>query len=338
MQRPEIISIQTVSKEEFTTFAITFSDYSYEQVPEYAAAMAAEAGDSILFLTVGPSERPLGLATVRLKTLPLVGRGIAYISGGPMTRSSGDEEQLRTVLLALKRKLAGDDGHLLVVRLPVTLPESKTRSTMRDIGFLPTSLAREYRTIALGLQPDVQTIRGNLSKNWRYELTCAEKAGLCIQSGVGGDLTTRFLTAYDQMRQIKDFATRLNPRFILALSPESLGLQILIATKDGQDVGGHVTSLLGDTAKVLFSATNEIGRATRAGYLMYWTAMLSAKERGFGWYDLGGIDPNANPDGYRFKKRTGGLELLAQPYEARGSGPLALVMTNLLTLRALIKN
>ena len=48
--------------------------------------MARRAGASVLFLTVRDGDRLLGAASVRLKTVPLLGRGVAYVSGGPMIR------------------------------------------------------------------------------------------------------------------------------------------------------------------------------------------------------------------------------------------------------------
>ena len=48
---------------------------------------------------------------------------------------------------------------------------------------------------------------------------------------------------------------------------------------------------------------------------------MEAKERGIAWYDLGGIDEKANPHGFEFKTRAGGMELAALgPFEARPRG------------------
>jgi lipid II:glycine glycyltransferase (peptidoglycan interpeptide bridge formation enzyme) len=139
---------------------------------------------------------------------------------------------------------------------------------------------------------------------------------------------------FDQMRQLKDFTMGVRPRFFLALPPKNLGLQVQIATKHGEDVAGLVVSLLGDTAVALFSATNDQGRATNAGYLLYWKNMLLAKEMGLSWYDLYGINPSTNPGGYQFKKAVGGFDLTAAgPFEARRTDGLSLVIGELLTMR-----
>jgi lipid II:glycine glycyltransferase (peptidoglycan interpeptide bridge formation enzyme) len=132
------------------------------------------------------------------------------------------------------------------------------------------------------------------------------------------------------------FSVDLGPQTILSLPPESLGLQVLIATKNGQDLAAHVQSHLGDTAVLLFSATNRLGRTMNAGYQAFWSGMILAQQRGFSWYDLAGIDAIANPGLYSFKAKIRGQELVAiGPYEARPASYLRVLMDRLAT-RALL--
>ena len=50
-------------------------------------------------------------------------------------------------------------------------------------------------------------------------------------------------------------------------------------------------------------------------------AIVVAKSHGMRWYDLGGIDPEANPGVYHFKKGLSGTEVRAAgPYEVRPGG------------------
>jgi lipid II:glycine glycyltransferase (peptidoglycan interpeptide bridge formation enzyme) len=69
-----------------------------------------------------------------------------------------------------------------------------------------------------------------------------------------------------------------------------------------------VTSHLGDTAVGVFQASSEKGLKYRASYLVWWKALLAAKYAGMKRYDLGGVDPDRNPNVYQFKLRMGAEE------------------------------
>ena len=79
---------------------------------------------------------------------------------------------------------------------------------------------------------------------------------------------------------------------------------------------------MGDTAIYLLGATNERARELKAAYFLQWQAMLWLKDRGARWYDLGGIDPEANPGGYHFKSGFGGNETMQLPIHAVIGRPL----------------
>jgi lipid II:glycine glycyltransferase (peptidoglycan interpeptide bridge formation enzyme) len=83
-------------------------------------------------------------------------------------------------------------------------------------------------------------------------------------------------------------------------------MQTFLARSDGEVIGALVCSLMGDNAIYLLGATNERARELKAAYFLQWQAMLWLKERGARSYDLGGIDPAANPGGHHFKSGFGG--------------------------------
>jgi lipid II:glycine glycyltransferase (peptidoglycan interpeptide bridge formation enzyme) len=336
----EKISVQRVGCEAWYSIVKNFRDYNFEQSFEYTTSVAAKDHAAALFLTARAGERLLAATSLRLKIVPMLGRGLAYISGGPMMQAWGEDwsaAQSRTVLAALKNRLVEQDGHFLYIRLPIAPPPPRDEASaaFASLGFCETLRARSYRSIVCDLKASDQTLRAALHSKWRSRLNSAEKAGLTVERGTSTSFFSRFLKLFSQMRETKDFSIKVHPEFFFQLPPESIGLEVLIASKDGRDAAGHVHSLLGDTAVHLFGATNELGRSTKAGYLLNWQAMLLAKERGLGWYDLGGVDPEANPGVYEFKTRTGGQELAAVgPYEARPSGPISIILDKLFALRA----
>jgi CelD/BcsL family acetyltransferase involved in cellulose biosynthesis len=98
-------------------------------------------------------------------------------------------------------------------------------------------------------------------------------------------------------------------------------MQTFLARKDGEAVGALVCSLMGDTAIYLLGATNEKAKELKAANFLQWRAMVWLKDRGARWYDLGGIDSEANPGGFHFKTGLGGVEaiLLSPHLKAAGA-------------------
>jgi lipid II:glycine glycyltransferase (peptidoglycan interpeptide bridge formation enzyme) len=340
------VTVEAVPPAQWTTLAATFADCTYEQVYEYCNATAAQIGGSAKFFRILCDNMVIGAAAVRLKTVPLLGRGIAYISAGPLTREAStgvlsDQRQLRIALKALKQELVDRQGHILRIRLPLLppLPALDVAGLFTDLEFRSTDRARKYRTSVIDLTQENETLRSTLNPKWRTDLKFAQKAGLSIDSGTGAELQLRFERLFNQMHRMKGFSISVHPGLFFGLGAECTGLEVMIAQRDGMDAAGHVFSKLGDSAIYLFGAANELGRQTKAAYLLNWSAILLAKQRGALWYDLGGIDPDANPGVYRFKSRMGGQEMSAVgPYEAQPSGMLGRLIDRLELVRSAVKS
>jgi lipid II:glycine glycyltransferase (peptidoglycan interpeptide bridge formation enzyme) len=332
---PQVVAIE---RDAWPRIAKEFHEYSYEQSLDYADAMAAKAGATARFLAVQEAGRVLGVAAVRMKPLPFINRSIAYISGGPMTHRrnvSAAGQELHIVLKAIRRQLVEREGHILYLRLPIVLSSSgQIELDIKSLRFESTRRVRSYRTITVDLAPDEEDLLARLAGKWRTDLKYAQRAGLILERGTDPHFLNRFMKLFGEMREAKNFDVHVDPRTFFALSPESIGIDVLIATKDGKDAAGHVLSRLGDTAVYLFGATNDLGRATKAGYLLNWQSMLLAKAHGHSWYDLGGIDPESNPGVYTFKSRMGGRLVTALgPYEALPGGVVGATFDGLLRLR-----
>lgn len=338
LRNTQVISIEPAA---WPGLAAEFADYSYEQSVSYVEMVAAREGGTVRLLGVVEAGNILGIGAVRLKPLPLVNRYVAYIAGGPMVRrkNRGGRENLSIVLSTLRHQLVEKEGNILYLRLPITLEScSEVGLDIEGLGFTPTRRVRSYNTIAVDLALDEGALMAGLAGKWRTDLRYAQKAGLNLETGAELSLFRRFLDLFGEMRDAKNFDVHVDPRTFFALLPDSVGLNISIATKDGKDAAGHVLSMLGNTAVYLFGATNDLGRSTKAGYLLNWQSMLFAKKAGLAYYDLGGTDANRNPGVHKFKSRIGGKAITALgPYEAIPDGPFGAVFDCLLNLREKFK-
>jgi len=316
-------NVERIDREDWREKARSFSDYNFCQLWEYGLSCSARLGARDEKVAIRCDSETIALADARIKKVPLLGSGIAYLSNAPLTRK-GPEVDLDTFGLcvqALRNEFVAKRGLILRLLPPVGPPESNTQVSeyLRSAGFQEAKTARPHRTILLDLRPSPEELRASLAKKWRSDLVRAEKQELAVRAGRGEDLFMEFVGLYREMRARKQFESQLDADFYLRLQkelPEEERLLVAIVEKEGTSVAGTVLSLLGDTAVYLLGAASEEGRSLRAAYLLQWRAILTAKEAGLRWYDLGGIDPEEDPGDHRFKSRIGGMDVSAPgPFE-----------------------
>ena len=311
--------LRRAGREEWIDLCADFGDHNYRQCWDYAALLADRAGAAAENVVVIGDGTPIGLASVRVKRLPGLGTGIAYVAGGPLVRHH--EPRLEPVLAALVEEYV--EQRRLVLRVAPAIGDERWNlvqdECMLAAGFRPARHVGPYRTMLVDIGRPLDEVRGGLAKKWRYHLKQAERAGLEITQGRDPALLHDFIPLFDELVARKaidvdlgaDFYARLQPRL-----PENERLHVGIARAEGRPVAGVVASIHGDTAVYLLGAANEEGRAANAAYLLQWQVIEAAAAEGCRWYDLGGVDAEGNPGVYRFKQRMGGAELSAPgPYE-----------------------
>ena len=338
------LSIRQVPDAAWPTYAQQFRDLSFEQSLTYGRAAAARIGGKICYLLLERDGQPIAAAQARIKTMPGVGRGIAWIASGPLLLPldgpAPEPTVIAEVFAALRQELAVRQGHILRLRLPGIAfhDEREIAVIAKAAGFAPTSRTPVYRSIAIDLQLDQAVLMDRLNGKWRTDLRYALKSGLSLETGTGPDMQSRFLVMFRAIQIAKGFAPDITPEFHFALSGPDMSHDILIITKDGQDLAGIVIGTTGRCTVYLFGATAEAGRLLRAGYLLTWEGICLSQQRGLDWYDLGGVDFDENPDVARFKDRMNGHEIKAAgPFEAHSGGPVAHLIKGLESLRTKLR-
>ena len=323
----EPLIIRAVSPEDWPETSQQFCDLTHEQSLTYSIAAAARVGARAEFMSIETAAgTPLAAMSARVRKIPGLGRGIAWIPSGPLILSghgcSPGIETLEVVLDALRNHYVRKAGHILRLRLP--LPVNSQVGWVGDValrGFALMEQATPYRTVLIDLTEPEDTLWKNLHGKWRNPLRNAMRSGIGIDYLPFAEGYARFLPLYDQVRQAKGFEPDIGPGFYKDLTGPDFEHDTLIAHKDGSDIGAITIGRTGRSAVYLFGATPEIGRKLNAGHLLMWQAILHAAKQGCEWLDLGGISETDNPSVARFKRRTGGDEVTASgPYEARAEG------------------
>ncbi len=330
------ISVRPVNAPTARATADRFLDLTYTQEPGYALAAAARVGarcELFALETDASGADPVGYAAVRVKTIPVVGGGLAYLDGGPATHLRGEPLDPACWEMAVAALAAHYTQRRLPLRLRATgtADPGESETVLRRLGFVP---ARQPpgQTIVLDLTPSLDELRAALTGKWRTDLRRGEKANLRVVTSAEPADIARLQPLLSGLAARKGFGLNQDAEFFAAAaqgSPAGARVPFVahLAFVGDELVAGHIGAFCGDTAVYLLGATGEQGRALRAAFVLQWAVIAYARASGMVRYDLGGIDAKANPDVYRLKARMGGAEV-ARPrwWEKRPAGILAVAI------------
>jgi len=333
-------NIRRLDRKEWSNLASGFLDYNYRQLWAFGNEAANRVGAISEYVAICYSNKIIGLANVRIKKLPLFNIGIAYITGGPLVRKRKQQglDSFRLCLKVLQHEYVRKRSLILRIICPIAEKNcmSEQIKLFENANYSLTNMSKVYRTMVVDLERSESEIRTGLHQKWRNCLNRSEKNHLNIIKGTDTTIFQKFNKLYMELRERKNFDVDLEPDFYEKVQQELENTEkfvVHVAEFEGKPVAAHVGSYLGDTAVYLLGASNIKGNDMNASYLLQWHVMNYAKEKGCRWYDLGGIDPDNNPDVFRFKKRMGGIELTAAgPFQiipTGGKGQLTLIIEHI---------
>jgi lipid II:glycine glycyltransferase (peptidoglycan interpeptide bridge formation enzyme) len=324
------LQIDGQTPDSWTEILAQFDDANFYQTWAYGAVRWGARHLSHFVLRRGGEV--VAAAQLRIAKLPLLPAGIAYLRWGPLCQRHGsvlDPTIVRETLTGLVDEYVRRRGLTLQIIPNAYLGDPRGTvysDAMRLAGLQPNPAVSSYRTIVVSLRESPEVMRKRLDQKWRNQLNGAEKNNLTLEVSSSLDAYREFVSLYDEMWRRKKFETSVDVgefgRMQSALTGPSRML-IFLVQKDDQAIGALVCSLQGDTAIYLLGATNDRARELKAAYFLHWQAMLWIKKLGAQWYDLGGVDPDANPGGYHFKSGFGGAEVIQLAMHSHPGGWLS---------------
>ena len=302
-----------------------FRDSSIYQTDAFARKSLG--GENIEKFIVYNDSEVIGAALVRLKVLPILNKGLAYIRWGPLINLN--EEILEEILALLKNEYVFKRNLLLRI-LSYHYPENQNITNKYEAqNFVSTS--NSYKSILIDLTNDIEKLKSNLRKKWRYSLKQAEKKELVIDVGSSEEHFDTFYGIYKEMHSRKKFDELVDVQNFKRINnqlSDDMKMKIFLCSYNNVPVSGILVSTIGEKGIYLFGGSTEVGLKTGASYLLQWEAIKWLKSKGKTYYDLGGIDSKRNPGVYTFKSGMGGKEI---------TYPGTFQMCNSLTSRFIVK-
>jgi hypothetical protein len=331
------VQVEIVDVDQWSEAARPFLDRGHQQVPAYASALAGRQGGRIEAAVIRADSDVIGAALIRRHGVPIMGGGIAYIAGGPLTRR-GREDDLETLgqtLRALRAHYSARHGMTLRILGPTGSPKwnAAANMTFGAAGFRYARCARSYRTLIVSIDGEEDALLSSFSKYWRRNVRRAWKQNAEIVTGVDDALFAELEPLDDALASRKTYRRVLDLRFYRELQhrlPPEDRLHAIVQRIDGVAQAGLVVSFLGDTAVPLSLVTTVDGLRRYGAYAVTWRSIEMARDAGQRFYDVGGIDPIANPGGYDFKRGMRGVDLSAPgPFEHAAAGMSGTVVRNI---------
>ncbi len=168
-----------------------------------------------------------------------------------------------------------------------------------------------YQTLMLDLTQSDELLRGNLRKNWRNDLSKAERLGVAVEWYNDLEHLDWVLEGFVTDQKMKGYsAGRVS--FLNTLCRQfAVHDDLLIgrAMFENEAVGAMLILCHGRTATYQIGWSTQKGREVRAQNMLLWQAALCLKARDITQFDLGGVNDQDAKDVQYFKDGMGGKSL-----------------------------
>jgi hypothetical protein len=304
--------VSPIKNDEWEDILSQFSDANIYQTEAFnKSAIGGEILEQFLLFK---NDTLAGSALIRLKLLPIIKRGVAYVRWAPMWQKKNEVADPQIFGKSLKYLY---DEYVvrrkLVLRIMSNLFEEDSENysdIFKENGFqnyVPTA-----KSIVVNLNPDEEELRSNLRKKWRYSLRQAEKNNLRVEISQDENAYMSFLKIYQEMHERKNFQEFVDVETFGTINSNLSAhtrMNIFICYKGKEALSAVVISAIGDTGIYLLGASNLKGLELASSYLLQWEVIKWLKSSGLKFYNLGGIDSETNPGVYTFKSGMGGKEV-----------------------------
>jgi lipid II:glycine glycyltransferase (peptidoglycan interpeptide bridge formation enzyme) len=312
--------METISaeQEEWRSICSRFANLSLMQTWEYGETKAALEPWTINRVIFKKKNDIVGAAQILLRTLPLIGGGLAWVNRGPICQSRRDHqanEYLRQIILKLKQFFSAKGYYFRIA--PPLLYNDNNIALIRNCGLRQCKPTSFWASHWIDLEQSVETLRKNLKAKWRNCLNKSIRSDLVLQVGSFAEMFDELLEEYVKVIRRKKFLVGMPPaalRYLQKILPSNQKMIVFQARRNGELLGSILVATYDKSGIYLVSAVKEKGRSFNVNYFLLWNAILTIKDLGFTRFDLGGVNEVITPKGIlHFKK---GLQ--GKPYRLVG--------------------
>lgn len=256
-----------------------------------------------------------------------------YAARGPLLDFDSDDIDIQIDKLLDTLKNIAKKEKSIFLRIDPPIPAEQT---LKIPHFKPTSHGfQPEHTLILDLEADEDKILAQMKPKGRYNIRLATKKGVQIRK-TESKKQAKFHDDIQKFYEILEETTirdgfsghKLDfyKNMVETLAEKDLAT-LYIAEYNGQVIAGIIATFFGDTATYYYGVSSNHHRNVMAPYLLQWTAIQEAKERGHKHYDFLGIAGSNDPKDpwhgiTQFKHKFGGQDQAYTPAQEYAFKPL----------------
>ena len=270
-----------------------------------------------------------GSLCVWIRKIPLFGN-LMYSARGPVC-DIYDEKVLRDLTDGANELAKKYKAFVLRIEPDILKSDEKFREIVENIGYKVKDDSKDFKdeiqprfVFQLDLRGKTEDeVFGGFHSKTRYNIRLANKKGVVIKEGTKEDLKD-FHAIMVETGKRDDFIIRSLTYFEKmydALAPKHM--KLLMAYHEDKPIAGIIPIMYGKKTWYLYGASSNSHRNLMPNYLLQWTMIKEAIEKGHEIYDFRGVsgvvDENHPQYGlYRFKKGFGAefTEFIGEVYMA----------------------
>ena len=295
------IETREFSQEEWNEIASGFRDLSLMQTWEYGEAKVQTGPWEVERAVFLDGEHTVGAVQAMVRRAPLLNAGLVWINRGPLWRRTEREDtSLLMTMMGQLRDHWVDRRKMYLRIVPPVQKGEMNGNPLAESGYQVAQGSAAWTSAMIDLSKTEDQLRTGLSGNWRKQLNKAERLGVTCVPGRSQDLFDALLGGYDNFLSSRGLSTSVTPQLLRRLQlllPEKRKMWIFEGRLGSQLLGSLLVACYGDTCMYLALALNDAGQAAHAGYVMHWASIVTMREQGYRWFDVGGADPDVTPAG-----------------------------------------
>lgn len=220
-------------------------------------------------------------------------KGYWYAPRGPVVRSdliSRSKELLQAFFDDLPDQL---NTPSFFIRCEPPIEADANASLPLPLSFLRSHAYQPASTSLIDLTRSEDEILAAMHEKTRYNIRLAERKGVIVRLESSDADTEAFFRLNKETAERDHFASHA-PVYIRQTYDflSQLGMAaIRVAVHHGDILATNIEVRYGDTVTYLYGASSSTKRNMMAPFLLHWKAMMEAKEDGYRFYDMYGVNP-----------------------------------------------
>lgn len=222
------------------------------------------------------------------------------------------------------RKIARDEQSLLLrVDRAELVKDVSANDAVAAYGRMGHPL-QPQRTVILDLSQSEDQLLAAMREKTRYNIRLSEKKGVAVKKVLRRTAKEDFEVFWSMLERTarrNKFHThgRWHYEMLIETRSAHFSNELFFAEYEGKPIAAAMVNFYQPTfgvpgvAAYLHGASSDEARSAMAPYALHWHIAREAGQRGFGWYDLWGIDEKKWPGVTRFKRGFGGTEIAYAP-------------------------